>query len=44
MKSQSPALGASRLSARSRWIRQKKAATMDPRALNEIFMVTTDNK
>ncbi|CAL9729496.1 protein Pxr1p [Monosporozyma unispora] len=29
-----------RLSVRSRWIKQKKAATMDVKALNEIFMVT----
>lgn len=36
-KSPTPEL--TRLSARSRYIRQKKAATMDPKALNEIFMV-----
>lgn len=29
-----------RLSVRSRWIKQKRAATMDAKALNEIFMVT----
>ncbi|AGO13532.1 AaceriAGL350Cp [[Ashbya] aceris (nom. inval.)] len=29
-----------RLSVRSKWIRQKRAAVMDPKALNEIFMVT----
>lgn len=28
-----------RLSVRSKWIRQKRAATMDSKALNEIFMV-----
>lgn len=30
-----------RLSVRSRWIKQKRAAVMDTRALNEIFMVTS---
>lgn len=29
-----------RLSVRSKWIKQKRAATMDSKALNEIFMVT----
>ncbi|CCF57645.1 hypothetical protein KAFR_0C06490 [Kazachstania africana CBS 2517] len=29
-----------RLSVRSRWIKQKRAATMDAKALNEIFMIT----
>lgn len=29
-----------RLSVRSKWIKQKRAATMDAKALNEIFMVT----
>lgn len=29
-----------RLSVRSKWIRQKRAATMNSKALNEIFMVT----
>ncbi|CUS22520.1 LAQU0S05e07228g1_1 [Lachancea quebecensis] len=32
---------ASRLSVRSKWIKQKRAAVMDAQALNEIFMVTT---
>lgn len=31
---------ASRLSARSKWIKQKRASVMDSKALNEIFMVT----
>lgn len=31
-----------RLSVRSKWIRQKRAATMDSKALNEIFMVTNN--
>jgi Pin2-interacting protein X1 len=29
-----------RLSVRSKWIRQKRAATMDAKALNEIFMIS----
>lgn len=40
LKDASPAPETSRLSARSRWIKQKRAATMDPVALNEIFMIT----
>lgn len=31
---------ASRLSARAKYIRQKKASVMDPKLLNEIFMIT----
>lgn len=31
-----------RLSVRSKWIRQKRAALMDSKALNEIFMITND--
>ena len=31
-----------RLSVRSRWIKQKRAAIMDSKALNEIFMITND--
>ncbi|SCW02129.1 LAFE_0E14818g1_1 [Lachancea fermentati] len=31
----------SRLSVRSKWIKQKRAAVLDAKALNEIFMVTT---
>lgn len=31
-----------RLSVRSRWIKQKRAAIMDSKALNEIFMITKD--
>lgn len=37
-----PKTVSTRLSIRSKWIRQKRAATMDPKALNEIFMVTND--
>lgn len=38
-----PANVSSRLSVRARHIRQKRAATMDPKALNEIFMITDNN-
>ncbi|CAD6626375.1 HN1_G0035850.mRNA.1.CDS.1 [Saccharomyces cerevisiae] len=31
-----------RLSVRSKWIKQKRAALMDSKALNEIFMITND--
>lgn len=31
---------ATRLSARAKWIRQKRASVMDAKALNEIFMIT----
>ena len=31
---------ATRLSARSKWIKQKRASVMDSKALNEIFMIT----
>ncbi|KAM9900055.1 hypothetical protein OXX79_005359, partial [Metschnikowia pulcherrima] len=31
---------ATRLSARAKWIRQKRASVMDAQALNEIFMIT----
>ncbi|KAI5965802.1 PXR1 [Candida pseudojiufengensis] len=31
---------ASRHSARSKWIKQKRASVMDPKALNEIFMIS----
>lgn len=31
---------ATRLSARSKWIKQKRASVMDAKALNEIFMIT----
>ncbi|CAK9441345.1 uncharacterized protein LODBEIA_P52140 [Lodderomyces beijingensis] len=31
---------ASRLSARSKWIKQKRASVMDAKALNEIFMIS----
>lgn len=37
----SPEAVSTRLSVRSKWIRQKRAAVMDPKALNEIFMVTS---
>ena len=36
-----PDVVSTRLSARSRWIRQKKAALMDQKALSEIFMIRT---
>lgn len=32
---------ATRLSVRSKWIKQKRASVMDAKALNEIFMVTS---
>ena len=32
---------ASRLSIRSKWIKQKRAAVMDAKALNEIFMISS---
>lgn len=38
-RSESPAIS-TRLSVRSKWIKQKRAATLDAKALNEIFMVT----
>ena len=37
-----PAAVTTRLSVRSRWIKQKRAAIMDAKALNEIFMITKD--
>ena len=37
-----PAAVTTRLSVRSRWIKQKRAAIMDAKALNEIFMITND--
>lgn len=38
-REESPAVN-TRLHVRSRWIRQKRAATMDAKALNEIFMIS----
>ncbi|KAI5955076.1 PXR1 [Candida jiufengensis] len=39
-RSSTPTTLASRHSARSKWIKQKRASVMDPKALNEIFMIT----
>jgi Pin2-interacting protein X1 len=38
-REESPSVN-TRLSVRSKWIRQKRAATMDAKALNEIFMIS----
>ena len=40
-REESPAVN-TRLHVRSKWIRQKRAATMDAKALNEIFMISND--
>ncbi|CCH60499.1 hypothetical protein TBLA_0C07080 [Henningerozyma blattae CBS 6284] len=37
-----PSNVSTRLSVRSKWIKQKRAAVMDAKALNEIFMVTNN--
>lgn len=39
-KEKAPEQIATRLSARAKWIRQKRASVMDAKALNEIFMIT----